>query len=380
MAVEKRNGKWYIRGKVKLENGHFKDYHRLAKGCTKKKEAMKFEEIFLSRYNEDLEELRTTSMTFKQLVDIYLKEMSKTKKSTTLETDKFMFDQMSELYDKKINLIRTSTIYDFIDSYDTDEYKISYVNKMRTYLNKLFNFSLKKNYIERNPVSSIPVFKRPDELVEEMQFYTPDQWKRFDEAFPKDDIVYYTICCTLYYMGMRRGEVLALNRKDDVNLEKGTIRINKTVSQYVNGKRYIITTPKTKNSIRTIKMPKILCEIMKKYIEWYDSCPGAPSDGFLFGMDLPIIPKLVNKRFHRVAEKANLPLIRLHDLRHSHATLLINRGANIKAIADRLGNTVEELLKTYAHLFNETEDAMIEIIDDTFCYNVKRVNEYTKGT
>lgn len=74
---------------------------------------------------------------------------------------------------------------------------------MRTYLNKLFSFAVKQNLIERQ---FLPNFKRPDELKEEMQFYTPDEWKRFVQAFPKDDIMYYTICCTLYYMGMRRGE------------------------------------------------------------------------------------------------------------------------------------------------------------------------------
>lgn len=366
MAVEKRNGKWYIRGKVKLEDGSFKDYHRLAKGCTLKKEAQKFEDNFLAKYNEDLEQMKSSNLTVKELVDLYLSEMAKSKKSSTLATDRYMFDQMEELFDKKINLIRTNTIYDFIDGYDTDEYKISYVNKIRTYLNKLFNFAVKKYLIERNPVSAVPTFKRPDKLEEEMQFYTPDQWKYFSEAFPKDEIMYYTICSTLYYMGMRRGEVLALNRKGDVDMEKRTIRVNKTVSQYVNGQRYIITPPKTKNSYRTIKMPDKEFEIMKQYIAWYDSCPGAPADGFLFGMDLPVIPKLLNKRFHRVADAAGLPRIRIHDLRHSHATLLINHGANIKAISDRLGNTVEEVLKTYAHLFNETEDAMIDIVDKVF--------------
>lgn len=75
-------------------------------------------------------------------------------------------------------------------------------------------------------------------------------------------------------------------------------------------------------------MPEEELQIMKKYLEWYDSCPGASADGFLFGMDQPIIPKLLNKRFHRVADAAGLPQIRIHDLRHSHATLLINHGAN----------------------------------------------------
>lgn len=65
MAVEKRNGKWYIRGKVKQEDGSFKDYHRVAKGCKLKKEAMKFEDNFLAKYNEDLEQMRASNITFK---------------------------------------------------------------------------------------------------------------------------------------------------------------------------------------------------------------------------------------------------------------------------------------------------------------------------
>lgn len=366
MAVQKRDGKWYIRGKVKLEDGSFKDYHRLAKGCKLKKEAQKFEENFLAKYNEDLEQRKSGSITFKELIDLYISEKRGNAKTSTIATDLHVFKQMVPLYDKKINLIRTRTIKDFISTYNNSNYKISYVNKMRTYLNKLFSFAVKNNMIVRNPVTAIPNFKRPDELKQEMQFYTPEQWKRFIEAFPKSDIVYYTIFCTLYYMGMRRGEVLALNRKGDVDLEKGTIRINKTVSQYVDGHKYIITPPKTKNSYRVIKMPNEELKVMKEYIEWYDKCPGAPSDGFLFGMDSPIIVRSLTRKFDKVSEAADLPHIRIHDFRHSHATLLINNGANIKAIADRLGNTVDELLKTYAHLFNETEDTMIKIVNDIF--------------
>ena len=66
---------------------------------------------------------------------------------------------------------------------------------------------------------------------------------------------------------------------------------------------------------------------MKKYLEWYDSCPGASADGFLFGMDQPIIPKLLNKRFHRVADAAGLPQIRIHDLRHPYVKLTTKKFA-----------------------------------------------------
>lgn len=61
-----------------------------------------------------------------------------------MSSDKYVFDLIEELYDKKINLIRSNTIYDFIDNYDTDEYKISYVNMIRACINKLFNFAVKR--------------------------------------------------------------------------------------------------------------------------------------------------------------------------------------------------------------------------------------------
>lgn len=77
MAVEKRSGKWYIRGKVKLEDGKFKDYHRLAKGYSLKKEALKFEENFLAKYNEDFEQMKSFNLTVKELIDLYLTEKAK---------------------------------------------------------------------------------------------------------------------------------------------------------------------------------------------------------------------------------------------------------------------------------------------------------------
>ena len=135
MAVEKRNGKWYIRGKVKLEDGSFKDYHRVARGCKLKKEAMKIEDSFLAKYNEDLEQMRASNITFKELTEMYLREKQGSTKSSTLATDKYMFDQMNELYDKRINLIRSKTIKDFIESYNTPEYKLSYVDRKSTRLN-----------------------------------------------------------------------------------------------------------------------------------------------------------------------------------------------------------------------------------------------------
>ena len=366
MAVEKKDGKWYIRGKYKLENGKYKDYHRVAKGCKLKKEALKFEENFLKQISGGICDSTIMSPTFEDIKNLYIEEKRLVKKSSSLATDIYMFDIMKELYPLKIHLIKTSTLKEFIDQYNNSDYELSYINKIRTFLNKLFNFAKKKGFVDKNPVEDIPVYKRPDELKKEMQFFTPDQWKNVAKELKKENILFYTMCSMLYFTGMRRGEMLALQRIGDIDMEKRTIRINKTVSQYVDGKRYLLTPPKTQNSYRTIKIPRRLYEILSDYFAWYDAVPEAPRDGFLFGMDLPITPKSLQKYFHKACEKASEPKIRIHDLRHSHATFLINHGANIKAISDRLGNTVDEVLKTYAHLFVETEDAMVSLIDNIF--------------
>lgn len=174
----------------------------------------------------------------------------------------------------------------------------------------------------------------------------------------------------LYYMGCRKGEMMALTW-NDIDLNKQTVNINKTVAVRLNNK---ITPPKTSNSIRIITMPKKLVNLMDEWKneqqKYYDFC----DNWYVFGSTKSISAETLRRNFNDYIIKANkelppdaqVPSIRIHDLRHSHASYLINNmseGFTDFDIAKRLGDTVSTLHSTYAHWFKSADKGIIDFMD-----------------
>ena len=89
------------------------------------------------------------------------------------------------------------------------------------------------------------------------------------------------------------------------------------------------------------------------------------ADPFVFGGDSAIGITTIDREFKKAIKESGVDPIRIHDLRHSHASYLLNNGANILAVSKRLGHaTVTQTLETYAHLMQDTEEKMIEIIEN----------------
>ena len=169
-----------------------------------------------------------------------------------------------------------------------------------------------------------------------------------------DKPVSYYAFQMLYWCGIRRGELLALTPAD-FDFENITVRINKSY-QRLHGED-IITTPKTKKSNRTIKMPKFLCEEMQDYLK------------MLYGLKkkeriFPITKSYLHHEMDRGAKEAGVKRIRIHDLRHSHISLLIDMGFSAVAIADRVGHESIEITYRYAHLFPSKQAEMADKLDD----------------
>lgn len=240
---------------------------------------------------------------------------------------------------------------------------------MLTYLNKIFNYGLEMGYVQFNPVKRIPKYKRPDKIIDEDDFYTPDEFEQFIQCFPKNkengEYVCYVIVNLLYFMGCRFGECVALTM-NDIDMDKGTIRFNKTVARYVQGRSYLVTPPKTRNSIRTITMPKRMKCIMQEYLDWYKDLYCITKDTFLFGVDRPVLAKVVKKRMAIACERSGIRMIKIHGFRRSNASLLCNANAPVSLVAKRLGHTQTECLKTYVKFFNNSEQDLIDIIDSQF--------------
>ena len=152
---------------------------------------------------------------------------------------------------------------------------------------------------------------------------------------------------------MTKAELLALTAAD-FDFEKETVRINKSY-QRLHGED-VITTPKTKKSNRTIKMPKFLCEEMQEYL------------GMLYGLKkkdriFTVTKSYLHHEMDRGSKAAGVKRIRIHDLRHSHISLLIDMGFSAVAIADRVGHESIEITYRYAHLFPSKQKEMAIKLD-----------------
>ena len=191
-----------------------------------------------------------------------------------------------------------------------------------------------------------------NEVPKEMNFWTKEEYLKFSEAMMDKPRSYYAFEM-LYWCGIREGELLALTPAD-FDFEAGTVKISKSY-QRLHGKD-VITTPKTKKSNRTIKMPNFLCDEMKDYL------------GMLYGIKkkeriFTITKSYLHHEMDRGAKSAGVKRIRIHDLRHSHISLLIDMGFSAVAIADRVGHESIEITYRYAHLFPSKQTEMADKLD-----------------
>ena len=236
-------------------------------------------------------------------------------------------------------------------------------NDLMKYLKSALNYGMKwYDFNFHSMYNKMTNFSDPNELPKEMQFYTYEEFKKFISV--EDDLKFKTLFETLYYCGLRRGELRGLVWSN-IDFDRKEISIIQNVVNVKGESGYwLITTPKTKTSKRNIPIPaplyndlKLLKEESKKYYGFNDSW-------FVFGDVSPIHPHVLRMRKNENAEKAGVKQIRIHDFRHSCASLLINSGANITLVAKYLGHSkIDETLNTYSHMFKNVLDSVVDIIN-----------------
>ena len=155
--------------------------------------------------------------------------------------------------------------------------------------------------------------------------------------------------------GCRIGELLALT-KGDIDFTHNQIHVSKTYYR-ADGKD-VITTPKTKQSVRTIEIPVFLKEELKEYVE---SMYELPCEERIF----PIVAEAVQHKMKHNIDKAGVKKIRVHDLRHSHVAYLINQGVEPLLIKRRLGHKdIQITLNTYGHLYPNEQKRLAEMLNE----------------
>lgn len=232
-----------------------------------------------------------------------------------------------------------------------------FFKELLNYASKWYDFNFTATY------NKITNFTNLNEMPKEMLFFTYEEFKSFISV--EEDILYKTMYETLYYCGLRRGELRGLTWKD-IDFKNQYLSVNKNIvaTQGDEKKTYMVTTPKTKSSIRNIPIPKVLMEDMKVLYEVSKRHYGFNDDWYLFGDTDPITNGKLRHRKNKDCKLAEVKQIRIHDFRHSCASLLINSCATINVVAKYLGHTkIDETLNTYSHLFKNQLNEIINIID-----------------
>ena len=226
----------------------------------------------------------------------------------------------------------------------------TYLKTIHAQLSSIFNHAIRYYGMSSNPAKRAGTMGT--EESKEMRFWTKEEYLKFVEEMMDKPLSYYAFEL-LYWCGIREGELLALTPEDfDFNTQ--TIRINKSYQRLK--KKDVITSPKTKKSNRIIKMPDFLVEEMQDCMKMYYSLE--PNDRLF-----PVTKKYLFHEMERGCKASGVKKIRIHDLRHSHVSLLIDMGFLALAIADRVGHESEKITYRYAHLFPSKQDEMVQALN-----------------
>lgn len=189
-----------------------------------------------------------------------------------------------------------------------------------------------------------------------MNFWTKEEFDKFIDAIMNKQQSYMAFM-TLFWTGIRIGELLALNVAD-VDFEKRTISITKSYQRM--GGRDVITEPKTPKSKRVIAIPQFLVVDLQDYV---NSMYGVQGEDRLF----PITKYYLEHEMQRGIKESGVKRIRIHDLRHSHASLLVEMGFSPLEIANRLGHEkIETTLNTYSHLYPDKREQLADRLDKEY--------------
>jgi len=256
---------------------------------------------------------------------------------------------------KRLNEIRPLNIVALMD--DLDKTDLSGSTKLYIFkvIKSVFNQAVKWKLILRNPMDGL---ERPKAEKAKPRYYDQDIAKQAVETLMQEPLMWAVYFLGAMIGGLRRGELNAWEWPD-VDFAASGVHVRKSISLMKNGEP-IIKAPKTETSERFVDFPDWYMELLRKYrVVWMEQrlAMGSKWQGgdrqFLFhrGDGRPIYPTTPAHVWYRIMEKHGLPRIRLHDLRHTAATLLIEAGVDLKTVQERLGHSkYTTTADIYAHV------------------------------
>lgn len=345
-------GTWYV--KCYYKNWKGETHQKKKRGFQKQSEAKAWERDFLAK------QAAGPNIAFSMLAELYLEDKKAHTKQITYETKKNRIEKWILPYfsNKPVDGISAADVRkwqgDLKSSVNAKGEPLSpgYMQNLVTELSSVMNFAVRFYGLAVNPCQIAG--NTVGQKQKSVNFWTKEEFDQFISTFDKAD-PYYTAFLILYYCGLRIGELEALT-VGDVDLEEHTIRIDKTY-HLINGEG-VITSPKTKKSNRTIIIPGFLADCIRRHIA-HIYAPEASTRLFMASHST------YARQLEVHTKQAGIKRIRLHDLRHSHASLLIEMGFSALLVSERLGHeSVSTTLNIYSHLFPSKQTEVADKLEE----------------
>ena len=338
-------GTWYVVCWFTDWKGERKQ--KCKRGFPTKKTAVEWERQFLMQKQANID------MTLESFVKLYEQDVKPKLKLNTWLTKESIIQKkiLPYLGKRKLSEITARDIISWqnevreLTDSNGNSLSITYLKTIHNQMSAIFNHAIKFYGLQINPAAKAGSMGEKE--AQEMDFWIKEEFLKFIDAM-MDYPIYYYAFEMLYWCGLRLGELLALT-PDDFDFNAGTVSITKSYQRIK--KQDVITSPKTKKSIRIIQMPEFLAQEIQDYLK---RLYGVEHDSRIF----PLTKNGLKRHMEKGCKASGVKVIRIHDLRHSHVSLLIDMGFSALAIADRVGHESIDITYRYAHLFPTRQTEM----------------------
>ena len=344
---DQATGTWYSMCRYTNWQGERKQ--KCKRGFPRKMDAQAWERKFLMQTHGN------TDMTFESFFELYEEDVKPKLRLNTWIGKESIIKKLILPYFKNKRLcdITSRDVMAWqaeircLKSYYGKPYSEDTLQNIHAQLSSMLNHAVKHYGLPSNPARTAGGMG--SEGTTEMLFWTKEEYLRFAEQ-TMDKPLYYYAFEVLYWCGLRVGELMALT-PSDFNFKTNKLSITKSY-QRINGED-VITLPKTRASKRVITIPDFLAQEIQEYIGMYYSI-GQNDRMFL------VSKHKLAREIERSSKLAGVKKIRVHDLRHSHVSLLIHLGFSALEIAARMGHESIDITYRYAHLFPSVQTQMAE--------------------
>lgn len=316
------------------------------RGFQRKKDAEAWEAEFIRLSSQSCD------MTFESMTNLYLNDMAPRLKESTMKTKRSMISNkiIPVFGNMPINTITPAHIRTWQSQILKEGQAPGYVKIVNAQLSTIFNYACKYYALKENPVRIAGSIGKKQSR--EMNIWTLEEFEQFIKYV--DSRAAYTAFLTLFWTGIRVGELLALTPKD-INFKEKTISITKTYQRL--DRKDIVSDPKTYNSRRIIPIPEKLCDALKEHMS---RTYNLKENDRIFNFS----KFFIFKHMETACALSGIKRIRIHDIRHSHASMLIHFGCPILLIKERLGHKdIQTTLNIYGHLYPSASSEVVKMME-----------------